>query len=372
MNSVKILHCADFHLDAPLVNLDKDIGDIRREELIESFGNIIDRAKIENVDIVLISGDLFDSARVSNNTINYIKKKIEEIKEIPVILSAGNHDSLLKNYYYRQTQWPSNFHVFDKSMDKIDYAEKNVCIYGRSFYNSYEEEGYLKGFKVEDEGKINIMILHGDMAKNSKYNPIMIEEIENSGLDYLALGHIHKFSGINKVKSTYWAYPGTPEGRGFDETGEKGIILGEVSKNYTKLEFVKTCKRQYIEMNIDITDMTTYDDIVNKIRERLGNESQYNMYKLNLKGLISENFNLNTEVIKNKLENEIYSIKIRNDRMFNINMELEENTLKQVFINNIKKMMDESAENEKDILKRALMLGLYAMKGEEIDFNEDT
>ena len=105
MKSIKILHCADFHLDAPLINLDKNRGAIRREELIEGFGHVLSLAKGENVDFVLISGDLFDGNSVSSNTIHFIKKSIEELtsgliteyKKIAVAIEAVKPqlDSLL-------------------------------------------------------------------------------------------------------------------------------------------------------------------------------------------------------------------------------------------------------------------------------------
>lgn len=372
MKSIKILHCADFHLDAPLINLDKNRGAIRREELIEGFGHVLSLAKGENVDFVLISGDLFDGNSVSSNTIHFIKKSIEELGEIPVILATGNHDSLLNNYHYSKTEWPSNFYIFKGPMDKIDFPEKDCCVYGRSFNKPYEEEGYLKDFIVDKDDRINIMVMHGDIIKNSKYNPITIEEIGNSGLDYLALGHIHKFSGINKARSTYWAYPGTPEGIGFDEIGEKGIIIGKIFKNHAKLEFKRTCKRQYIEIIVDITDLTTYDEIVNKIRENLDAESKNNFYRVILKGFISEDFMINTEVLINKLKEETYYLIIYNDRLFDMDSQQDQNTLKHVFMNHIRNEIEKSEDSERDILDRAFMLGLYAMKGQEIEFDEDT
>ncbi|MFA5528132.1 MAG: DNA repair exonuclease [Peptostreptococcales bacterium] len=372
MKSIKILHCADFHLDAPLVNLDKNKAAIRREELIEGFGRILFLAKDENVDFVFISGDLFDGRRVGSHTIDFIKKSIEELDGIPVILAAGNHDCLLGNVHYSQTKWPSNFYIFTGSMERIDFPEKNCCIYGRSFNNPYAEEGYLRDFKVEDDDRINIMVMHGDILKNSKYNPITIEEIGDSGLDYLALGHIHKFSGIQKVKSTSWAYPGTPEGIGFDETGEKGVIIGEIFKNHVQLDFKKTCKRQYRQVVADITDLTTYDEIVNKISESFDDESQNNFYRVLLNGFISGDFIINTEVLWHKLKEDTYDLKIYNDRLFDMSGQEDENTLVQVFMNHIKSEIEKSDDNERDILNRAFMLGLYAMKGQEIGFDEDT
>ena len=65
------------------------------------------------------------------------------------------------------------------------------------------------------------------MGPDSGYGPISPGDIAASRLDYLALGHIHQASGLQREGSTYWAYPGCPEGRGFDELREKKALYVE-------------------------------------------------------------------------------------------------------------------------------------------------
>ena len=89
------------------------------------------------------------------------------------------------------------------------------------------------------------MCVHGDTAPQSEYGPLSPAEIETSGLDYLALGHVHQYSGLRRAGETFWAYPGCPEGRGFDELGEKGVLWLEVEKGRTEAEFVPLCRRRY-------------------------------------------------------------------------------------------------------------------------------
>lgn len=375
MNSVKILHCADIHLDAPLSGLPIQLAEIRQEELRQTFGKMIDVAKQENVDIFLISGDLFDHEQVKKTTIDYLINKFRSISHIPITMVAGNHDSLSKSYYYNKEIWPDNVHIFGKEIGCISFSELNLCVYGKSFYQPYEEDNCLKDFSIEEESKINIMMMHGEITSKgsqSRYNPITLDDIKNSRLDYLALGHVHKFSGINKIGNTYWSYPGTPEGKGFDELGEKGFVIGEVYKGYAQLEFKKINKREYIEIVIDVTDVTTYEEITEKVKKAIGKDIEQNIYKLILKGDISEDFNIHTDIIHNSLKDDVYQLKIINETSFSIQLDndLVEDTLKNVFINNIKKKMTEAYEKE-DIYKRALKIGISALNGERIDFHED-
>lgn len=374
MNAVRILHCADLHLDAPLIGLSEQLSDMRQEELRETFGRIVDMVKAEKVQVLLISGDLFDRETVKKTTVDHIINKLQTISNIPVLISAGNHDSLSKNYYYRKEIWPQNVHIFDSTMGKVDFPEYNLCVYGVSFNEAYQDKGLLKGFTAEDDSKINIMVIHGEIlspGSTGRYNPITLADIENSKLDYLALGHVHAFSGINKVGKSFWSYPGTPEGKGFDEKGQKGILIGEVSKNYCQMEFIPINKRAYMEYQVDISSACTYDEIAAKIRDVLDEDSQKNFYKIILTGEISEDFNINSEIIKNKLKDMVFNIKIINETSYSIDLsrQLSDDTLKNVFINKMCRIINESEEENMDLYKRALKIGINALNGERIDFD---
>ena len=98
-----------------------------------------------------------------------------------------------------------------------------------------------------------MLCLHADLSPGP-YNPITKEEIAGSGLTYLALGHIHQASGLLRQGNTFYAYPGCPEGRGFDELGEKGVLLVEAEGGKVNAEFVPLCRRRYEIVTVDVTD----------------------------------------------------------------------------------------------------------------------
>jgi len=377
MDSVKFLHCADLHLDAPLTGLPDHLVQLRQEELRENFGRIVDLARKENVQIIMISGDLFDRESVKKTTIDYIIKKIEEIKWIPVLICTGNHDSLLRNYYYQMSNLPENLYLFDRTISRIDFPDKNLCIYGISFYEPLQEKNLLKGFVVDNENKINIMMMHGEVVTSggkSIYNPITLSDIEKSKLDYIALGHVHSFSGLNKAGKVYWCYPGTPEGNGFDESGVKGVVIGSISKGYTHIEFRPTGKREYIVKEVDISGACTYEEITKKIKDNFEEKSENNFYKIILKGDIPEDFGISSEVIRSKLEEDTYFLKVINETTYDIDINkiLVDDTLKNVFINNIiYNIKDSSREEEIKLLKRSLKIGICALNGERIEFDEN-
>ena len=63
---MKILHCADIHLDSAMTaNLDKDKARERRNELLASFKDMVGYAVKERIGVIIIAGDLFDTRNIS-------------------------------------------------------------------------------------------------------------------------------------------------------------------------------------------------------------------------------------------------------------------------------------------------------------------
>ena len=226
MKKVKILHCSDIHFDTPFKELPKEIGTMRGAELRESFSKIMNRGIDEKVDLVLLAGDLFDNDTIEKSTLTFIKDQMDKLKKhnIRVFISAGNHDPYNKKSFYNMVNLGENVHIFKDEIERIEIPELNTVVYGASFKEKYIRESKLKDFtpKEEDKDLVKIMVLHGDLGNNEtgEYNPLLFKEIEESKMDYIALGHIHKFSGIKRIGNTYYAYSGCPEGRGFDEEGD--------------------------------------------------------------------------------------------------------------------------------------------------------
>ncbi|KJS18740.1 MAG: hypothetical protein VR72_21215 [Clostridiaceae bacterium BRH_c20a] len=361
MKPVKILHCADFHFDTPFRELSGTIAEKRKEDLRETFGRVVNLAKQERVNIMLLCGDLFDNQMVSRMTIDYLISKLREISEVWVFIAPGNHDPYNENSYYQLVQWPENVHIFKNTLEKVELQELNTCVYGRGFSRAYQQDSLLKGFSVDDPTKLNIMTLHGDIVQpgqRSDYNPITPEEIKQSRLDYLALGHRHSYTNIARLGDTSWAYSGCPEGRAFDELGDKGVLSGELRKSSCNVVFKSISKRKYFELKIDISGCKTYEEIGVSILEKAsGLEPGKNLFKVILQGEIPEDFMLNTSVIKEKLDDQFYFLKVEDETTTRVDSELLANdfTLRGVFV---KKMLEQirQTQDQSDLRKAELAL----------------
>jgi DNA repair exonuclease SbcCD nuclease subunit len=339
MKKLKILHAADFHLDSLMLSVGA-LADLRRQEQLQTFGKAIDLAKEEQVDLVALSGDLFDSGYAAPETQSYIVKKIREIPDIPVFLALGNHD------YSFRAPMPENVHIFGDSIEKISW--EGADIYGIAMAGGYGTTCNIEGFTVDDPSKINIFVLHGD-TQPGVYNPITPAIMAASGADYFALGHVHMYSGLQKAGGSFYAYPGIPEGRGFDELGEKGVLLAEVGKNHVDARFVRLCKRKHMELTVDITDCSDYDDIL-----RLIETEPNDLYKIILKGEAA--FTVIPSLLADLLADRCFYVKIYDRTKPKIDREAlaGEYSLKGLFVKN-------AAAND-----MALKYGLAALDGEKV------
>ncbi|BED92483.1 MAG: DNA repair exonuclease [Candidatus Paraimprobicoccus trichonymphae] len=367
MESVKIAHCADIHMCSKFRKFSVSKANLRNSEIKNSFLNLLKYCD-SKIDLFLIAGDLFDSINVSKEVLEEIKYLVKSVN-FKVIISPGNHDFYVSDVY---ENWSENVFVFKKNkLEFFDFKSLNTRVWGCSFTNVYSQNFKLKVDNLNSK-IINIGLVHGDIwsNKNNCYNSILLSEIESTGFEYLALGHIHNRTEIKKIGDVFYAYSGCLEGRGFDELGEKGFYIGEISKNCVNLKFKKFCKRMYIEIKIDITNLRNNIEVCEKINKKLsdlyGQNYEYNSYKIILVGEVPEEFFINIRDLELKLENLFYvEISDSTEVEANFNKICDDFDLKNIFIKSIKEKINNStSENDILILKNALKIGIRAFRQE--------
>lgn len=364
---IKIAHCADIHIGSKT----------NSTEILESFYNFLRVSKQENVQIILISGDLFDNFNISENNLNLVKEELKKTN-IRTFISPGNHDPYTSDSVYNITKWPDNIYIFNnKKLNFIEIPEFSTRIYGSGFNSIYESKGLFKLDNILDDNYINICIMHGDMlgSQENLYNYISIDDIKNSNFDYVALGHIHKRTEIQKIGNTWCAYAGSMMSTGFDELGAKGAYIGKISKNICDLKFTKTCVRTYEKISIDISLSKNYDEIAHKIIEKISKFDNYNKnyYQIYITGELNEDFFINTKHLEQILKSELFFVKIIDNTYLKIDIEKlkYKNDLKGMFVRKaLEKIEKVTSEYDKNIIKNALKIGIKAFS-EEVFYNEN-
>ena len=245
---LKILHSADWHLDSPFGGFSERQRAFLKEEQRKIPGKIADLCTRENCDLMLLAGDLFDGIP-SRETVQRVKKALESTG-VPVLISPGNHDFCGPGSPWLEETWPENVFVFTGRLESVSIAGLDCRIYGAG-YRSMDCEPLLKNFRAEGTETYKIAVLHGDAVQtNSSYNPITPAQVRASGLDYLALGHIHK-AGAFRADETICAWPGCPMGRGWDETGEKGVCIVTLGET-VDVRAVSLDAVEFHELEVDI------------------------------------------------------------------------------------------------------------------------
>lgn len=376
MRKVKIVHTADLHFDTPFNEVDDKQRAINKEELKEVFKNIINFCKEKQVDILLLAGDIFDNLTLSRETIHFIENVFNDIKETRVFISPGNHDPYNNKSFYKLIKWPENVYIFKDKLEKVYIKELETNVWGAAFNEKYVRESLIKGFSQNNK-EINIMVIHGEISSSidgNEYNPITLKDIKESGMDYIALGHRHNFSGILKEGNTSYSYSGCPQGRGFDENGDKGIIYGYVAKGAVELNFIKTCKRNYEEIYVDVSNSFGYEELREKILNTIKEEDRKNnLYKIILKGEVSEKFHIEEKVLKSKLINDFYFCKIVDKTSIALDIkELSKGySVKSIFVKNLlKKLQEAKTDEEKDVIKMALKIGVSSLSEAEVNIDD--
>lgn len=244
---MKILHCADLHLDAPFTGRSQGQTLLLRQALERVPGQLANLCRRENCDLVLLSGDLFDG-KWSRSSYQALYTALEEM-EVPVFISPGNHDYYSSESPYFTEKWPENVHIFTRpEMESVTLSDLDCRIYGAG-YRSMDCPGLLEGFRAAGEERYHIGILHADpTVAGSPYCPMTAVQVRKSGLHYLALGHIHK-SGQMKAGQTLCAWPGCPMGKGYDETDVKGVYIVTLEET-AKISFVPLDTPRFYDLEV--------------------------------------------------------------------------------------------------------------------------
>lgn len=356
---VRILHGADFHLDSAFGALSSQQARERRQEARALLTRLAQKANEDGVDVVLLSGDLFDGAALYQETAEELVRALGEI-HARVFISPGNHDCCSSGSAYEAIKWPDNVTIFKNSMiESVELPELNCTVYGAAFTRPEQHESLLRGFRAAEDGRIHLMVLHGEVISGeSKYDPITKEDIARSGLHYLALGHVHQYSGVQKAGETYYAYPGCPEGRGFDELGEKGVLCGTVDENGVDLRFVPMARRRYEILSVDVTGR----EVVEAINEALEGDTKDHIYRIILTGEVDKG--ISAERLQETLSDRFYYLEIQDRTRISEDIwsRAGEDSLRGMFLRELQQKKEEAqTEEEREQVEMAVRFGLAAL-----------
>jgi len=285
MANAKFLHAADLHLGSPLQSLgnlvDPELHEKARKSVNRAFQNLVDLAIDERVDFVLLAGDIYDTADREPSAELRFYHGLRKLKDagIKVFMAHGNHDPLSAEYL-SGSKMPDNVHVFPSGEVEVHVFEASnkpkVTIAGISYSSKSEPDNLVPKFKNAN-GSTVIGVLHTNVGGNSQhgnYAPCSATDLEQSNVNYWALGHIHDRQ-VHKTNNGYWAYPGNLQGRSTKPTecGPKGVLIVEVQENGAILEpkFIACDSLRFLTLDFDLSGVGSYQDVIPMVSDALEN-----------------------------------------------------------------------------------------------------
>lgn len=347
---IKILHGADFHLDSAFAALNPEQAVLRRREQREALRQLAELGR--DCDLVLLAGDLFDSAHIYRDTLDALKAFFASLQG-EIFIAPGNHDCLTPGSPYLTENWGKNVHIFtSNTIEKVTLEGLNCDVYGAGF-SSAHMPSLLRDFRVEDPRRYNLMVLHGELSPASEYNAILPEQVTASGLDYLALGHVH--SGDRRSYGrTLCAWPGCLMGRGYDECGEKGVYLITLDGEEKQVDFLPVKGRKY-----EVLEVTAGEDPLAAILAALPEDTRRDCYKILLTG---EADPVDLPTLERQLASRFFSLRLRDRTQPRRALwaQAGEDTLRGHFLERLKEDYDrgDEAQREKILLAAKLVTAL--------------
>ncbi len=359
MKKIRFIHTADLHLDTPfkgLASWNMNLAGRLKDATFKSFGKIIDSCLDEDVDFLVISGDIFES---DNKSLAAQLKFMSELKRlsdkgISAYFVCGNHDPI--NSWLETMGFPENVYRFGShAVVNYTYYKDNkpaaeIC--GISFREKVVKDNLAIKYRLKDNpAPVSIAVLHGTTGipgPHENYAPFRVKDVLKTGFDYWALGHIHKRQIINE-SGPVMVYPGNPQGRDFGETGAKGCYLVEIDEDgQVNLEFIPVQIIRFEEIEIDLADEDKIDRIWDKIEKNRNSIEDYDenvsyILRVNLIGRTALHAHLNKPGELEKLQ-EYFNEGQLNQINFTWIDRFEINTMPVIDIEQIRKGNDFAAE----------------------------
>lgn len=382
---IRLLHLADLHLDAKPSYL-ADKAEERGKDFLNAFERAVNFAlDLENdIHAIVIAGDLFDSSSPSTECVRFTVNQLKGLKKanIPIVMVPGNHDSL---------SMPGSVFADPPSQLRklVNFATSpnierfcTLTINGEEvhFYGMAWDPGRstppFDQFKAEADDSFHIAVIHGTLEGAHFYDlhsrdvPLSLDNLTNSGMDYIALGHIHS-PQMKKAGKIPVVYPGTLEGKRFSasETGERTLCVVTLEKGkQAKFEKPIWNKRtiQIEKLNTEKAALESQGELVEYLRkEYASNEC---IIKITLEGSVP--FLIDVDNVLSQLDGEFFYLDIiDHTNIFDSTLIEEweaENTIRGLFVRKIHHLMDVAPDDrEKETIELALKFGVQSFQKDE-------
>lgn len=350
---MKLIHIADVHLGAA-PDAQMPWGEQRREDIQNTFYEIIDRVRAEHIPLLLIAGDLFHRQPLKRE-LKELNARFAELSGTQVVIVAGNHDYMHPKSCYRGFQWAENVHFLWKNeMQSVYLKELQTTVYGSSYWSSQEPEDVYSSCRPEKRPGYHILLLHGGDAKHRPFSP---EQLKQAGFDYVACGHIHKPGHIVKNQIVM---AGSPEPTDCNDLGPHGYWIVELQRASVEAKFLPAAKCRYEQREVAVERELSMYEIEKRTEQILRERPAGEISHIRLKGYRDPELHIDTDNLE-RLER---VISVTDETQPDYNLEKLKRQYQGQLIGNFIRQMEEYPDQE--LARKALYYGLDSIyKGME-------
>lgn len=295
---MKFIHVADVHWGMS-PDSDKPWSKERSQDIKDTFSKAVNQARELDVDCLFIAGDLFHRQPLARDLkeVNYLFSTIPGVR---VVIIAGNHDRIRSNSALLSFTWAPNVtYLMDEELQSVYFEDLNTEVYGFSYHSAEILENRLDNIQVPNDGRIHVLLGHGGDATHIPFDKAAMANLDFS---YIAMGHIHKPEILIEHKM---AFSGSPEPLDKTETGNHGMIVGEinqVTRMVTSLKFVPIARIQYISLAVNVTTATTNTELAMKVTQEIQNRGPDNIYRFRIRGMRDPDISFDLDMLSTRFK----------------------------------------------------------------------
>ena len=256
----RFVHCSDVHLDTPFACGHDETRARLAEESRATFARLVDLCLAEQVQALLVAGDLFDDERLSLSTEDWLVAQLARLTQagVTVVLACGNHDSAEPGGRMSALACPEGVHVAGVEPLGVDVRDASQRLVGRvvaaGHGSAHETARLVASLPPAEEGVASVAMLHGlvegarGAERHEPLAPCSPDDFAASGHRYWALGHVHERQQVGRRPVAH--YPGSLVAHGFAESGEHGALLVTLpARGEPKVEFRPLCGVRFEQLS---------------------------------------------------------------------------------------------------------------------------
>lgn len=373
---IRLLHTADVHLGVKFLGLG-DKGATQREQIRASFKRLVSLAINEDVDIVLIAGDLFDANEQPQRNIDLVVEQFALLaaKDIPVCIIPGTHDCFDSASIYRKVKFvescPNLTLSTGEGWEYKEFPTLGLTVYGKANRSNRSYNSPLQGLKRSTESQYHVAMAHGSLNIPGAFaeddHVFNKEQIQGSQMHYVALGHWHRPYACCDRGVIAW-YAGPPELIAMDQKKPGSVLVVTILESgKVEVEARQIGLRCCDELEIDLSDLESLSQLKSRIIE--GAKLSL-VRRVILKGLRNEDVRLSPEELEAELSDSFFHLRV-DDQSHPRTSELLEDAYRDQlilakFIQLMRAHIMACEGEERNLAEEALQYGLALLQGKEV------